>query len=378
MSKNYFHAPMSPSQLGAAKLCLRRWAFSYRAGAREASGDAAEAGTRVHGVLETYLRDGVSVDESVVWGKYNIGAMAKTMAEHLPPAGSVTLVEQEFSYEYGGFPFTGKIDAQHEGVVFDHKTTSKPTGVKSEEKLRTDIQALIYGAYPKNIDPTLQWTTGIWSTGKAKKVRLTLLTSEAAAGLDEHVLPLAVTIWDVPSDVDPLSLPPNWDSCTMFPPRGCPHKATCGERPRTGFGRALMNKINAPLAPIEPPTILIETNQTPRNLPTRPVLLTTIMEAPKPTYPIGTLYVDCLPLERPYTLASRLIAVAAQTVCDDQQVHHVRMIDFKWGAMLAAQLVDDIRKGEFIESLVLDTRSPEGRECLQALVGVSSLVVKGL
>lgn len=104
-------------------------------------------------------------------------------------------------------------------------------------------------------------------------------------------------------------------------------------------------------------------------------------DAPAPAKPIQTLYVDCMPLEVQTNLihAHTLLAAAAAEVCADVQTHHIKLIEFgKGGGHLAAQLEADIRKLEGPVDVVLMSRTPEGRDVLQTLMGLAGSVVMGI
>lgn len=96
--------------------------------------------------------------------------------------------------------------------------------------------------------------------------------------------------------------------------------------------------------------------------------------------PINTLYVDCLPLmARDNVLhAHVLIAKAANEVQADAHVPHVRLIDFKGGALLAAQLSSDLQEMPPGFDLCVNSRTPESRECMQVLYSLSQQIVIGL
>lgn len=375
--KSYYRAPYSPSQLSLAGRCLRRWAFAYRRGIRGPSGDAAEAGTRTHAVLEDHFRDGTKIDPELAWKKYPIGAMAATMAALVPdPTNGPYAIEGDFVYDYEGYQFTGRIDLQQNRLLHDWKTTSKAKYIKTPEALRTDMQALVYanrlvaeGGAPVE----LHWVTGVWSTMKATRVHLRLLPSEVADGVGEIVLPVVRSIHDIPADVDPLTLPPNEDDCGLFPPHGCEWQSQCAPTLRkAALPVNLLSKLKT-----EASLAITDAEKTPMLPPATAASAATV--APSRGRPIRTLYVDCFPVEQSYTAAFRLIATACQTVCDDLHIHNVRLLDFgKGGPSLAAQLVADIRTGPQIEALVLDTRTPEGREVSQALMAEAELVVRAL
>jgi hypothetical protein len=105
-----------------------------------------------------------------------------------------------------------------------------------------------------------------------------------------------------------------------------------------------------------------------------------VASAAKPKKPIGTLYIDCFPIqlssEEVVTQANVLIAAAANQVAEDQHVHHALLVDFKGGPMIAAQLAFNIRE-QYYAHVVLETKSAESRACVFKLTEMAENVVKG-
>lgn len=97
------------------------------------------------------------------------------------------------------------------------------------------------------------------------------------------------------------------------------------------------------------------------------------------TKPIGTLYLDCMPLSGTVTHAYELIARAAEEARNDLELHHVMLAEFGKGAgVLASQLRENIKAGPYIEQLVLVCRTAEGRAVQQELCSLAERVVIGL
>lgn len=108
-------------------------------------------------------------------------------------------------------------------------------------------------------------------------------------------------------------------------------------------------------------------------------LILQVVNTPAHTKPIQTLYIGCLPLNEPdLTYAHDLIAKAAETVCADTELHHVKLADFgKGGALLAAQLKADLLE-EPVKNLFFDPKSTEGWDVKQTLLGLAEHVVMGV
>lgn len=399
---SYVGRPYSASQLELADVregkhgCLRRWYRQYRDGLRLAAGDAAAAGGALHKILEGWLRDGISPDPAEVFigpenGKlYETGALSLEMVPFLPRPLTAE-VEFDFTYEVDGIPFTGRIDAQSQNVTFDHKSTSKKKYAKTTGKLVDDLQATVYARRP-DAPAHLQWTTGVWDD--LSVVVATADTAELATKFPDRILPIVARIHDVPDpspgDIEAwLSMPPapgldnvpkRGSACGMFPPNGCPWLSEClAHRDRNLAIQVkpvsdLMSKIKRDKA------ARVEAEPKPQEAG-EPAPLEDRWSLSDPTTPIGTLYVDCIPMETPYAAASRFLVAAAQAVCDENGLHHARLMDFaKGGPAIAAQLVAGVKKhveaSGRIEHLVLEMNMAEGREVLLALTGLAERVVR--
>lgn len=354
---------------------------------------ATVAGQKIHELLEVYLRDGTPIDTSATWQGYDIGLIAQDMTKYLPAAGSIQDVEAAFEFEYKGISYNGRIDGKELPKVWDHKTSSNLKYAKTEDELATDIQALVYAKavlLEAFLDEaaTLQWTYGQTKNEiKSKKVSLTLARDYVDAKFDEVVAPLAAEVAahrakGLESKSDCRK---NDKACSKFPPRGCPFQKDCWSvTEETKPSLLEMLKASVAVDPINspevakkvevPPTLPLEVPKKARKAR---------QEEPAPTSSIKhirTLYVDCVPLTPLAGLvqAHVLIGAAAQTVCNDLHVPHYRLIDFKAGGCLAAQLKDDIEKLPRGFDLVLMSKTPEGRDVLQVLCDLAENVILGV
>lgn len=103
-----------------------------------------------------------------------------------------------------------------------------------------------------------------------------------------------------------------------------------------------------------------------------------VAQPPTSQYIVGTLYIDCLPLGESFVLASASINAAAEMVANDFQVPHYGLVEFgKGGPALAAQLRHSL-SGRYIDAMYLETKTPEGKACLNVLVSVAQRVVRGV
>jgi hypothetical protein len=342
--------PISASHLSLWKRCQRREAFTYRQDRREAAGGSAEAGKRVHAVLEAYYRH-EPVDWNATWGKYPIGRLAENMSCILPANDNADIVgvEQEFTTDIDGITFHGIKDLVTVDCVFDHKTTSAAKYIKSVAELEDDVQRLIYTeSEPAAI--TAQWTSGVWSnlTVHPKVVRIDRRADRERFKLS--VLRHAEEMLSYPPDVDPLSLPPTLSECKFFPPKGCPFQADCFPQ-----DTSMLRAISETLRPDPTP--------------------------PAPTHLIDMLFIDCMPLrelDSPAVSSWELLAKANRTVADDRGVHSALLVDYGKGPAMIACEVKALLEESPVKYLLWESRSTEGRACLTTLVPLARIVIKGV
>jgi hypothetical protein len=402
---------ISASQIELFGRCERRWAFSYRAGLKEPFAQAAEAGSQTHKIIEL---DGPYDAE---WEGYAVGQMAALLKAQAPELGAK---EQRFEVEIDGIPFVGVVDGQSADgkTIIDFKTTSRIKNAKSIAKLTDDPQRLMYTQFVPTADRTL-WLYGTWNDMSVTKREVVIDRPTDKERFRLRVLQPAERMLAVPADVDPLSMKPNVNDCALFPKAGCPHKAKCfppgklspivtNSKESQIQMSSLLERLKAknaaagetapePVKLPEPPAAvklpeLTAVSVMPVPEPSRPVVVAPIAPvaqsvqqpdfepqriAVAPTL-IETLFIDCIPLGEAYELASKYINAAAETAANDLQVPHYGLVDFGKGApAVAAQLRSDL-SGRRIKTLYLESRSPEGKACLNVLVSVSERVIKGV
>lgn len=91
-----------------------------------------------------------------------------------------------------------------------------------------------------------------------------------------------------------------------------------------------------------------------------------------------TLYVDCFPQGRPATVASKIISRAHDEIRSAKGVYDYRSVQYGEGAgMLSTRVAELAASGEYGD-VVLDSRTPEGNVCLEALKAKASFVVQGI
>lgn len=364
---------VSASQINTWNTCNRRWGFQKLAGLSEGFAKAAQAGVEVHKILEA----GSIPDKTITWQGYEIGRMARVLWEITP--SDVTRREEKFTEIVDGIEFTGAIDFQTNEIIGDFKTTSKHKYVKSAATLADDPQRLIYvQVKPDKIGTT--WLYGIWEDFGTEERAFDIDRKRDREKFKLRVLKPAEQIVSVTDGTDPMELEPNADSCQMYPPKGCPFKAQChGLSGRPKPIKKTENKVGLLEDLRKEQTTLAETVVRYFETDERAAEHKAAGVLPEQTHPIGELLVDCLPYQNePVTYAHTLIAKASADVAADLQLHHALLADYGKGpAMIAAQLASDIKAGPHIPTLLLETRSAEGKAVLSTLMSMSARVIRG-
>lgn len=285
---------LSASQLKSFLACPRKWAFDKIDRVPRPDTPSTALGTRVHTILEDWLRDGTPPDLNEVYSYENPKRPGETVVRlpgriahaglHLlpPPRAPGLEIEGWLSLKTRATVWSGRLDLRYvdphtgEAVVHDHKTTSSPAYAKTPETLRTDPQALLYAASEMvrlNIDRVrLDWLYLPTNGGKAWKVSLPVLRDEIAPDLDRIEETAALMQRTLASGLTARDIPGNPRACNDY--GGCEYLLIC-ERPPTdhfqGFDMthptspdalsamdALMAKLNggAPLPPPPPVDVI--------------------------------------------------------------------------------------------------------------------------
>lgn len=218
----------SASQVSTAMLCLRKWGFYALEGIVSPQSPAAELGSKVHGVLENWLKNGQAPDLGSEEGK-----IATAGLSFLPPPGKAD-IEQHFLIRTPIAEYQGYKDAtwweEKRRIVCDHKTTGDFKWAKTEDDLRTDIQAALYAAdemSKHNLQEVeLRWiyyrTKG---ANQAKRVSLVIHKEQVEKNFDVIDAMAKVMLEAHRSGKKALDLPPTVTACGAF--GGCPHIERC-------------------------------------------------------------------------------------------------------------------------------------------------------
>lgn len=134
---------VSVSQLKKFKACRRAWYLDYVEGLIPVTkSDALTTGTNYHALLETLYKDGKLEDVEPT----KEAAMAKAYEKYIFPAVKVEFAEEWLEKEVTPeVTLIGRVDGMTaDGVVVEHKTTSRDIGAEYEYNLLWDEQVLAY------------------------------------------------------------------------------------------------------------------------------------------------------------------------------------------------------------------------------------------
>lgn len=287
---------LSASQLKSFLACPRKWAFDKVDRVPRPDTPSTALGTRVHEILEDWLRDGTPPDLNEVFTYENPKRPGEQVVRHpgriahaglhLLPAPRTPGLEIEgwLSLRTRATVWSGRldlryVDADGTAVVHDHKTTSSPAFAQTPESLRRDPQALLYAASEMvrlNVDRVrLDWLYLPTAGGRAWKVSLPVLRDEITPDLDRLEDTAALMQRTIASGLTARDIPGNPGACNDF--GGCEYALVCDKTtlPPTdlfqGFDMthptspdalsamdALMTKLNggAPLPPPPPVDVI--------------------------------------------------------------------------------------------------------------------------
>ena len=220
---------LSASQIQTFVDCQRKWSYKYADGIEEPPNASAELGRAVHAELEKYLKGG-EIDFTT-----EIGYIAASGLHHLPKPGAEGMrVEEEFHFEGpSGHSYLGYKDLEMPRVVYDHKSAGDLKWQKTEEDLKTDIQATLYAVdyfrnHPDELEVELRWV--YYQTKGAKKSAVTKVTRHQDEAWDRFLkIEQVAEQMQEASTKKTLELPPSINHCSAY--GGCPHQGRCNLSP---------------------------------------------------------------------------------------------------------------------------------------------------
>lgn len=237
---------ISPSQLGVYDQCNRRWAWENIAGIRSPPTRSQILGTRVHAVLEAYLRHGTPPNRKTLEGRIALQGLAC-----LPPPGVGSVEKQFYLTTRSGAHYTGIADwigwnPQLGAMVIDHKTTSSMIWAKTKEELEYDVQALLYAIFAciwMQVDHvTLRWNYVQTNAKAARIVELTLHLAQIIERFPIVEARAAEMTAHRKNKTHPLRVLPNPLACANF--GGCPHQERCNLSPVEKMEAIMANEQN--------------------------------------------------------------------------------------------------------------------------------------
>ena len=219
----------SASQIRLFRRCNRKWYFNKIEGIPIPSTKAADLGKKLHEELENYLKFGIALKNPLT------RAGLKFLPD--PNAEGDLYVEEKVEVKTEEMPvpiigFADLIELRHGEVeITDHKTTSNFRYCKSPEELRTDPQAIIYGAFClEQFDPPsgrVNFRHIYYNTKKpdSRATAIVLTDEEITKGLQA----LAQTMQDMEqaSARATSEVTANPQACSDF--GGCPFKSKCAK-----------------------------------------------------------------------------------------------------------------------------------------------------
>jgi hypothetical protein len=273
---------VSASEIEVFDLCQRKWAFVYIEQKRPPPNESAALGTRVHAILERWLKEGAAPDLiTTAEGTRERDAheIAASGLHLLPPPRTPTLVtEEQFSFTSKRAWYTGFKDFRYRDAngllhVGDHKTTKAFTWAKTTDEILCHPQALIYSVdeffkNPNDNVLSLDWVYYKTTGSRKAEPRFQIVAKQTVAEMFfEHVDPVAGEITrlhhEVPAGTSALDFPPDFRACDAF--GGCAFLSICNPTPTqrvqatmTQAGLSLADKLKAMKAnrapsPIHPP-----------------------------------------------------------------------------------------------------------------------------
>lgn len=364
---------------------------------------------------------------------FKVGEMARKLQREMPPEEG--LHEHKFQATIEGIEFKGVVDYLSENYIVDFKTTGSDLKyAKTSRKLLNDVQRLVYSAaFPDR--RYSRWLTGGWLEPEILVAERQNVVEDRER-FKLKVLAPAEQMLCFSKDTDPLALPlPGTPDKFTAKVKGvcdafgqmCAFAETCFPKkerrklvlPPTPAGWNSPNSelsareelgtradTSKDVATVVPAPYPINLNEAPEplkalwraeaearaslsgfNSVTRGESTIANISESKPSvtpYLIENLYIDCMPLNKlppgEYLEYSyEYIQAASQEVATDMHVASAMLVDFGKGPhLVCAQLVAHLSdRPEPVKHLFLETRSAEGRACMQELTARSKFVCKG-
>jgi hypothetical protein len=229
------HVKLSASQIKTySELCPRRWWYDQNR--PRTTQPSAAFGSEMHRRLEIWLGQGIAPGDDTLEG-----ATATAGLGLIPPPIHAE-VERQFKFEHGGALYRGAVDYTvgyepgERVVIGDHKSIGNLRYAKTEDELLDDSQRIIY-AHEAAERYQVEHVTARWvyyqRATPSKKPKARAVEFSERRGMirerfeDLHERRSLPIIQAKREDRGPSALPRNLESCSLFPPNGCPYKIEC-------------------------------------------------------------------------------------------------------------------------------------------------------
>lgn len=222
---------LSASQFKQFRECARRWWWQTVQGVSVPSSAAMRLGTSTHSELEAWGDTGAEPTHP------SAKRAVRLVPEAAPGAGA-RLVETPLeapSIVLAGVPVLGYVDlyVPARPLVVDWKTTSAVRWMKSEDELRVDPQAILYGEWATRREGVAgaavafvyALTRGAPGADRRDVWMSRALLDTGMAGLERDAQEMVRLAREAPGPEHLAAVPATWDACNQY--GGCPHRGRC-------------------------------------------------------------------------------------------------------------------------------------------------------
>ena len=379
---------VSASQISAFRECPRKWYFDKIVKLPRTSTSATELGSRVHAVLEAYLRGEVeSIDTSD-----EVGQIAASGLEYLPSIATSVLevelsLEDDMPLDDAPVPVKGFVDLidVQRGEIIDHKTSSNKRYTKTQKELRENVQLMMYAAayfrrFPQESHVTLTHiyygTRTRWSKKVSVKVSREHVETQWTAIKETITQMIEVSRADHAGDA-----PTCYDACDNY--GGCPYRGQCFRAPSY---LPHTDTENTPTQPTQETTNMSTMSReerlralggTPTQTPTQPQPQPQSYNAQRPAARV--LYIGCFPLkgaQNPPLNAVDALAPIVEELCRSFNVPHLGVVDYGKGWSALAATLADRGWPTNVSAIYLDPISKEYEHVASVLSAQADVVIK--
>ena len=376
---------VSASQISTFRECPRKWYFDKIVRLPRTSTSATELGSRVHAVLEAYLRGEVeSIDTSD-----EVGQIAASGLGYLPPVSSVLEIERslegDMALDDAPVPVQGYVDVidARSNEILDHKTTSSQRYIKTQKELRDNVQMIMYATaylrrFPQESHVTLTHiyygTKKRWSKKVSVKVSREHVESQWSAIKETITQMIEVSRADNAGDA-----PTCYEACDNY--GGCPYRGQCFRAPSY---LPHTDTENTPTQPTQETTNMSNMSReerlralggTPTQTPPQPQPQSYNAQRPA----ARVLYIGCFPMKgatNPPLNAVDALAPIVEELCRSFNVPHLGVVDYGKGwSALAATLADRGWPAN-VSAIYLDPISKEYEHIASVLSAQADVVIK--